>query len=150
MRACGWMQYSLTLGSELLLFRFGERGGPGLFFFSMWYARRLFWTASSSDMNVFFSSFSYSSSSRRASSAMRVSENSRIRTSSSMKISFSCARESCRSSVKRDIQCIAQSRVTKSSSGFRVGAVGRSPMARDKKYPTGSFFVCLICSLRAP
>lgn len=54
------------------------------FFFSTWNWRLLFWTANKSEINVFFNSFSYSNSSRSASSEISVSENSRIRTSISM------------------------------------------------------------------
>ena len=51
--------------------------------------RRLFCTFSSSEMNVFFNSFSYSSSSRRANSAINVSEWCWTRHSSSESSSFS-------------------------------------------------------------
>lgn len=51
--------------------------------------RRLFCTFNSKEMKVFFNSFSYSSSSRRASSAIKVSEWCWTRHSSSDKSSFS-------------------------------------------------------------
>lgn len=75
-----------TLGSKpledrtILLFEF--------LFFSTWYCLRLFCTASNKDIKVFFNSFSYSNSSRSANSDIKVSENSRISTSSSKYNSF--------------------------------------------------------------
>lgn len=94
----------LTLGSRPLagriVFPFELR------FFSTWYCLRLFCTANRREMNVFFSSFSYSSSSRSASSVMSVSENSRMSTSSSMYSSFSWPRLRSRSSEKVQRCCI--------------------------------------------
>lgn len=58
-------------------------------FLSTWCCLRLFCTARSKEMKEFFSSFSSSSSSRNASSWIRVSEKSRMRTSSSRYSSFS-------------------------------------------------------------
>lgn len=81
--------FSFTLDSAIL----GDRPTPLLrlfLFLSTWCCLRLFCTAKSNEMNEFFNSFSSSSSSRNASSAIRVSENSLINTSSSRYNSFSC------------------------------------------------------------
>lgn len=55
-----------------------------------WCCLRLFWTASSREMNWFLSSFSYSSSSLRASSFMRVSLSADMSESISFSRSESC------------------------------------------------------------